>query len=304
MINWRLPETILGSVGLRQVGNETVSARPLVMAKHRISHDAPSHRRPGSRGVPARRSRLRGVVLAVLVACCLAGSFRLFTAASDAAGGPASVRGAGHARLPWPWRHPAVRTTTAATSGAHAAKAPAVPATSATPTPSVSPTVPAVVSGQSITAVGDSVMVASTPALQQALPGISIDAMVGRQFSTGLQVIASLKAQGLLRPIVVVGLGTNGTVTSDEISQLFAEIGPDRKLVLVNTFEDRPWEQEVNSTLAAAASDRPGVVIANWYATIEHRTNLLWPDGIHPQPSGTIVYARMLKAALGRLLSQ
>jgi hypothetical protein len=241
-----------------------------------------------------------------VVACCLVGSFRLFTAASDAAGGPASVRGAGHARLPGAWRHPAVRGTTAGPSGVPATKAPATsePAPSASPTPSDSASVPAVVSGQSITAVGDSVMVASTPALQQALPGIYIDAMVGRQFSTGLQVIADLKAQGLLRPIVVVGLGTNGTVTSSEISQLFAEIGPARKLVLVNTFEDRPWEQEVNSTLAAAAADHPGVVLANWYTTIEHRTDLLWPDGIHPQPSGTIVYARMLKAALGQLLSQ
>ena len=147
-------------------------------------------------------------------------------------------------------------------------------------------------------------MVASTPALQQALPGIYIDAMVGRQFSTGLQVIANLKARGLLRPIVVVGLGTNGTVTSSEISQLFAEIGPDRKLVLVNTFEARPWEQEVNSILAAAAADHPGVVLADWHAAIEYHTNLLWPDGIHPQPGGTVVYARMLKAALLRLVSQ
>ncbi len=155
-----------------------------------------------------------------------------------------------------------------------------------------------------MTAVGDSVMVASTPALQQALPGISIDAMVGRQFSTGLQVIADLKVRGLLRPIVVVGLGTNGTVTAAEISQLFAEIGPTRKLVLVNTFEARPWEQEVNATLAAAAADHQGVVLANWYATIAHRTNLLWPDGIHPQPSGGIVYAKMLKAALERLVSR
>ena len=144
-------------------------------------------------------------------------------------------------------------------------------------------------------------MVASTPALQQALPGIYIDAMVGRQFSTGLQVIAELKARGLLRPIVVVGLGTNATVTADEISQLFAEIGPSRRLVLVNTFEARPWEQEVNSTLAGAASDHPGVVLANWYTTIEHQTNLLWPDGIHPQPSGGLVYAKMLKVALERL---
>jgi hypothetical protein len=159
------------------------------------------------------------------------------------------------------------------------------------------------VPGQSITAVGDSIMVASSPALQTALPGIYIDAEVGRQFGTGLTVIADLKAKGLLRPIVVVGLGTNGPVTPGQISQLFAEIGPDRKLVLVNTFENRPWEQEVNSLLATAASDHPGVVLADWYTTIEHRTGLLWPDGIHPQPAGGVVYAKMLKAAVVRLVN-
>ncbi|MGI9008910.1 MAG: SGNH/GDSL hydrolase family protein [Streptosporangiaceae bacterium] len=266
------------------------------MANHRKPRDARSHHRP-------RRARLlRGGALAVLVGVCLAGSFRLFTAASDAAGGPAALNGAGHARLPDPgrWRHPAVRATPGRTSPTRArSTSPATPSAS----PSAAPA-PAVLSGQSVSAVGDSVMVASTPALQQALPGISIDAMVGRQFSTGLQVVAGLKAQGLLRPVVVVGLGTNGTVTPAQISQLFAEIGPHRTLVLVNTFEARPWEQEVNSTLEAAATSHPGVVLANWYTTIDHRTNLLWPDGIHPQPSGALVYAQMLKAALQQLVSQ
>jgi hypothetical protein len=146
-------------------------------------------------------------------------------------------------------------------------------------------------------------MVAATPALLQALPGIQINAMVGRQFYTGLQVIASLKASGQLRPIVVMALGTNGTVTSQQIGQLYAEIGPDRKLVLVNTFEARSWEQEVNSMLAAAAANHPDTVLANWFTTIEHRTNLLWPDGIHPQPSGCAVYARMLRRALEKLVN-
>jgi lysophospholipase L1-like esterase len=45
------------------------------------------------------------------------------------------------------------------------------------------------------------------------------------------------------------------------------------------------------------------VVLANWYTTIEHRTDLLWPDGIHPQPAGCVVYARMLKSALERLVN-
>lgn len=177
----------------------------------------------------------------------------------------------------------------------------ASPAASPAGSPAASP--PAAshpVPGSSVTAVGDSVMVASTPALQQALPGIYIDAQVGRQFYTGLSVIAALKQRGLLRPVVVVALGTNGTVTWAEVRQLFAEIGRHRRLVLVNTFEARSWEAEVNATLAAAARYRPGSVLANWYDTIVHRTYLLWSDGIHPQPAGGVVYARMLKAAVDR----
>jgi hypothetical protein len=146
-------------------------------------------------------------------------------------------------------------------------------------------------------------MVASTASLDQALPGIYINAMVGRQFAAGLQVIASLKANGQLRPVVVVGLGTNGSVTQQQIDELYSEIGRSRRLVLVNTFEARPWEQEVNSILAAAVRDHPNTVLANWHATIEHRTNLLWPDGIHPQASGAVVYAAMLKAALEKVVA-
>jgi hypothetical protein len=252
------------------------------------------HRRPRENRTPGRpRSRaaiVRGSTLAVTVALCLAGSLKLFESASTAAEGghAASLRGSRHARLiPPPARRQVPRLTHR--QAGHAAASPAAAATH--------------VSGRSVTAVGDSIMVASTPALVSTLPGIYIDAAVGRQFSTGLQVIAGLKAKGLLRRIVVVGLGTNGPVTAVQISQLFAEIGPDRKLVLVNTFESRPWEQEVNSILAAAANEHPGVVLANWHTTIEHRTGLLWPDGIHPQPAGGVVYAKMLKQSLIRLVN-
>jgi len=235
------------------------------MAKHARARDPRNHGRPGRCATV-----FRGGALAVTIALCLAGSLKLFASASTASGGGhvAAIGRSRHARLVPP-------------TGRHRHN----------------------VDGRLVTAVGDSIMLASTPALQQALPGIYIDAVVGRQFSTGLQVIADLKARGLLRPIVVVGLGTNGTVTATEISRLFAETGPDRKLVLVNTFEARPWEQEVNATLAAAASSHPGVVLANWYTTIEDRTNFLWPDGIHPKPTGGIVYAQMLNAALKRLVN-
>ena len=246
------------------------------------------HRR--SRSVRAAALRGGGVVVAVAISLMAGAKLMSFAAGPP---GPTAI-GKSHANFGRPvgGRH---------TSPAQATRQPSQ-SPSGTPTPTASATPLADVQGQSVTAVGDSIMVAATPALDQALPGIYIDAMVGRQFSTGLQVIAQLASEGQLRSIVVVGLGTNGPVTSDEISQLFAEIGPNRRLVLINTFEDRSWEQEVNSTLAAAAVEhRASVVLADWYDTIDHRTDLLWPDGIHPQPAGGVVYAAMLKTAVDQV---
>jgi hypothetical protein len=40
------------------------------------------------------------------------------------------------------------------------------------------------------------------------------------------------------------------------------------------------------------------VLLVNWHAVIEHRTKLLWGDGIHPQPSGGWVYARVVRAVV------
>ena len=52
------------------------------------------------------------------------------------------------------------------------------------------------VSGGQVTAVGDSVMLASATALEAALPGVYIDARIDRQMQTGLTLIRSLAAAG------------------------------------------------------------------------------------------------------------
>ena len=160
------------------------------------------------------------------------------------------------------------------------------------------------VRGTSVTAIGDSVMLAAAAGLQTVLPGIYIDALVSRQLSAGLDVVRSLAGSGRLRRIVVVGLGTNGTVTSAQIRQLLTIVGPRRRLVLVNTFVPRPWQGEVNGALAAAARRHPNVLVANWLAAIEHRTSLLWDDGVHPRPPGGLLYARVVRAAIRAVLGR
>jgi len=159
------------------------------------------------------------------------------------------------------------------------------------------------VSGREVTAIGDSVMVASATALNAALPGIYINAQVGRAMVAGLEVIQTLAAYGELRHYVVVGLGTNGPVSAAQIRQLRRLIGPDRDLILINTFGPMPWEASVNAVLDAAGQHTARVSLADWHAAIADHTDLLWPDGIHPQPSGAKVYARVVLAAIQALLS-
>jgi peptidoglycan/LPS O-acetylase OafA/YrhL/lysophospholipase L1-like esterase len=160
-------------------------------------------------------------------------------------------------------------------------------------------TSPRRVTGSGVFAVGDSVLLASAAQLAAALPGISINAQVSRQVSAGLAVVQRLAAAGTLRSVVVFALGTNGAFTAQQMRQLIRAVGPHRELVLVNTYEARPWEAGVNRVIAAAARRQAHVVLANWFATIEHRTRLLWPDEVHPQPSGARLYARMVAAAVG-----
>ena len=157
------------------------------------------------------------------------------------------------------------------------------------------------VPGTKVIAIGDSVMLASAPELEDALPGIYVNAKVSRAMIVGIAIVQQLARAKRLRPILIVGLGTNGPITLGQIEQLRAAIG-DRWLLLVNTFVPRSWEREVNTTIMAAVRRYPNVLLINWHNAIEHHTNLLWSDGIHPMPVGGVLYAKTVRAVILKAL--
>ena len=196
-------------------------------------------------------------------------------------------------------------TKISADSRAHQAP-PAAAARMAAQTPPPTPPTPAgradayraAIPGSKVTAIGDSVMLAAAPQLQAALKGIYIDAAISGQMSAGLAVVRGLAGTGQLRTVVVLDLGTNGTVTTSQIRQLLTTIGPHRTLVLVNTFDPRPWQNQDNQVLAATARQHHNVLLANWFATIDHHTGLLWDDHVHPRPPGATLYAHIVATAV------
>lgn len=160
-----------------------------------------------------------------------------------------------------------------------------------------SPVIPA---GTQLSAIGDSVMLASSPELSERFPGISIDAEVSRGFSVGVGLAEEQLAGGTLRHALIVGLGTNGPVDAADLDALRATAGS-RPLVLVSAHADRDWIPGVNALLAEYAAAHRGVVLAPWDEAITPHPEMLAGDGIHPEPSGGQLYANAISQALEQL---
>ena len=160
------------------------------------------------------------------------------------------------------------------------------------------------VSGDRVTAVGDSVMLASAGGLLAELPGIQIDAAVSRSMWAGSGIVGTLAAQGALRDFVVVGLGTNGPVDAGALQQIYDTVGPQRTLVLVTAFAPRDWIDGVNAELASFAASHPRVVLADWSQAIAPHPDYLAGDQIHPGPTGGEVYATTVADAVDGVENQ
>ena len=159
---------------------------------------------------------------------------------------------------------------------------------------------PALVDGP-ITAIGDSVMLASAPELQATFAGMTVDASVSRGMYSADDILLALQAAGQLQPVVVIGLGTNGPITTSELTEILRILGPDRQLVLVNAYAERDWTDGVNARLAEFASGNRRVELANWHDVIAGRLDLLAGDHVHPGPTGGQLYADEVHAAVQRL---
>jgi hypothetical protein len=144
-------------------------------------------------------------------------------------------------------------------------------------------------------------MLASAAELQNAFPGIHIDAVVSRQLAQAPEIVESMLAAGTLRPTVVIGLGTNGPIDTAALVRLRELAGARHQIILVNVFAPRWWTDGVNAELSAFAQQYRDVELANWRDSIAGQVRLLAGDQIHPGNAGGRVYVGAVRDALQRL---
>lgn len=146
-----------------------------------------------------------------------------------------------------------------------------------------------------VTAVGDSIMLDIQSDLQADIPGAQVDGLVSRQFETGIGIVQADRAAGTLGNVLVVELGTNGSVTSSDFDAMMQAAAGAKRVVFVNVNVPRSWEAPDNAVLAAGVARYPGVaVLADWNALSTPHPEWFTSDQVHLQPTGTQALASLI----------
>jgi len=151
------------------------------------------------------------------------------------------------------------------------------------------------VSKSVMTAIGDSVMLGVSPYLEQSLPGIHVDAVIGRQMRQANDLIPVMKDQNRINDgIIIIGLGTNGAFSKKDLDSLLLPLDSAKQILLINTRVPRDWEQNVNDMLAKAAAQNPKITLVDWYSASKNHPEYFRSDGVHLEPEGAKAYTSLL----------
>ncbi|GAA2528655.1 acyltransferase family protein [Rarobacter incanus] len=152
--------------------------------------------------------------------------------------------------------------------------------------------------GKNTTIIGDSVTLAAAQALEKELPKIGILAKVGRSMNAAPGIIKDLRDSGELRPYVVIALATNSTIDAEIIADVVSAVGKGRAIVFLTGHAQRSWIKPTNRALRAAPKKYKNVFVADWDAVANEHPGAFGPDGIHPYPNKTGIYADLVVDAL------
>lgn len=187
----------------------------------------------------------------------------------------------------------AATTTSAPTTPPPVVDPAATAPTTAAPVTAPPPPAPPTTLPSSITAIGDSVMAGASATMRKSIPGIVVDAVKSRQFNDAINQAIVLANFGALGAVALVHLGTNGPFSDAQFDHLVDVLGF-RTIYFVNTRVPRPWQDIVNSRIAAGAQRHPNVRVVDWFSASGGHPEYFVEDGTHLTPDGVRAYVTLL----------
>jgi hypothetical protein len=154
----------------------------------------------------------------------------------------------------------------------------------------------------SVLDIGDSLTVGSEPTLKQIVPGIQIDAQVGRSSATGLSLLESEYGG---QNVVVFDLGTNDDPSAT--GQLLAELQQIRRTIgnaclVLSTINRPPYHvvsfAGLNRVIENFALRDGNTQVVPWQLYTRLHPEVVYSDGVHVTPYGYEFRAHVLATAI------
>ena len=147
--------------------------------------------------------------------------------------------------------------------------------------------------------IGDSVLDMTKIDLKKKYPNSIIETKVGRQFYELPNMLKNYAQDGKLRKIIVIALGTNGTIYEKDMKSVLETLkGHD--IYFINTVMPDPWQDSVNAEIRKASAENPNIKVIDWYSYSKGKQEYFYKDGTHPKPHAAKRYINLLYSVLSK----
>jgi hypothetical protein len=156
-----------------------------------------------------------------------------------------------------------------------------------------------------VSAMGDSVMIGAIEALEQEIPNLGLlNAQGSRQPSAAIDLLQRWRAAGYLGDAVVIDIGNNGPLSSEQFDEMMGVLVGVPKVLIVSLTVPPGVEDPVaasnNAVLTAGVQRYSNTVLVDWQAaSADHPEYFSGDDNIHLSLQGAQAYADLIAAHLG-----
>ena len=161
--------------------------------------------------------------------------------------------------------------------------------------------------GEGITLIGDSIANGNRKIILDQLPNLYIEAKGSRDVCGGFEAAQKLQQEGKLSDIVIVELGTNGSLVnpgyySTGMQNLLQLLGTEKQIFWVTVYCSYSQYMTANNQYIWELDGKyENFHVIDWYTpAVSHPE--WFPDGVHPNVEGAKQFAKLLRDSLNEAL--
>ena len=148
-----------------------------------------------------------------------------------------------------------------------------------------------------VSVIGDSVVLGARDAITEAMPGAGVDAEVSRMPGAFTGRVKKLNRRDKLANTVVIHPASNGVINEEILRKILDPLQDYEKVVVVNASVSRSWEKPNNRLINKITKDYPNVVVADWNAEADGKSEYFVSDGVHLTKQGAAAFAELIRTS-------